>query len=205
MDVVVSHWNASTVSQIPMGSFIQDNGFWTADWRNIHYWAEDSFVYMDSDYLAKNHNWGAYFGDAINNQGIIRDAIDAQQSCRRRRWSDPLDTQGIIEDAIDTQQTETWLILDNESAGWTYLILKEFEGQSTQRPGPLTSSLQVILNQKRRYSRNWKETRLLSDTQRIIVGDAIDVACNWKRTNHRRRPDRLWLQFSGTLKGLETW
>ena len=42
----VSLWNLSAVFQIPMGYFIQENGFWTVDWRNIHYWDEDSFVWI---------------------------------------------------------------------------------------------------------------------------------------------------------------
>ena len=32
MGVVVSLWNASTISQIRMGYFILENGFWTVDW-----------------------------------------------------------------------------------------------------------------------------------------------------------------------------
>ena len=37
-------WNASTISQILMRYFIQENGFWAVDWIFVHYWDEDSFV-----------------------------------------------------------------------------------------------------------------------------------------------------------------
>ena len=71
MGVVVSLWIACTIVRYLQNISFERMSFGLTDWRFIHHIEMRTGLFsMDSDYLAKNHNWGTYFGDAIDTQGI---------------------------------------------------------------------------------------------------------------------------------------
>ena len=182
-DVVVSLWNASAVSQIPMGYFIWENGFWTVDWRNIHYWDKDSFVYMDLDYLANHHKWCTYF--SVWSQDTIN-----------FWYSTILQVEALIGDVIHSIPSNRYLILNelsemrsilnfaSRSAGRIHSILKE------QSETPSLSDTQGIIGDamdtqgvdhasdieySRSWSREWYWIHNKLWAKKALIGNAIDT------------------------------
>ena len=68
---VVSLWIVSTIVRYLRNISFERMYFELTDWRFIHHIEmRTDLIYRDSDYLGNNHNWGTYFGDAIDTQGI---------------------------------------------------------------------------------------------------------------------------------------
>ena len=202
MNVAVSLWNVSTISQILMEYFIRENGFWTVDWRHIHYWDEASFVYMDSDYLANSHNWGTYFVNAIDTQGIIGDTIDSQQSWGRRRWSDPLDTQGIIGDTFDTHHA---INTQQQSCRWKCMLdLPDTQGVDHI----IDVQYSIILWEMRAEAlvgSTWYSTDRDSIDSREIVWDLIVI---WYSTSLQEVLSEaliIFIQYSTMVRDTISW
>ena len=186
----VSLWNASTVFQIPMGYFIPENGFWAVDWRNIHYWDEDSLVYMDSDYIANNHKWCPYFS-ALNQEG----AINVWYLILLRAEAlvgDSIDTQGIEDTMVirysRNRRRRIWLISDAQQPScerkrWSDPLGSQGMGGAIDiwYSTKCQRRVQYCCEQKRwstQYSRNrWRRYRLWLQLFRLTqgMGNAISV------------------------------
>ena len=124
-------------------------------WRSIHNWDENNFVYMDSDYLANNHKWCPYFGDAIDTQGIVGDVIVIRHSTNG----------GAVNIWYSTSLREVWSDLRRRRDWYSTTVLwagvlvgSTWYSTNYRRQGTSIERIHLILKET-------SETRSISDTQ----------------------------------------
>ena len=132
--------------------------------------------------LCERCKWKRW-SDPLNTQRVGH-AIDSQYSTD----GDTIDSQGIVGDVIFiwySMNRRCCPILNNSlasgSAGRIYLILKDLEGQSIQRPSPLMSSLAVILIQNTwvlRQARSYKSSIVMVYST-INSNDSLKSPPDW--------------------------